>query len=73
MKTLILIVFLAGCQELGTRTERSASEPHAMACSLDLMPLSNDAVFRCENDEVVCYVGDGIETMALACRWKDQK
>lgn len=32
----------------------------------------NNEIYRCENDEVVCYIYDGIKKGGISCKFKEQ-
>lgn len=61
MKRLLFATFLTGCaQSAGS----SAPVPHETAC------VRVGDIYRCENDEVVCY---GAGASGLQCKWKETK
>lgn len=33
----------------------------------------NREIYRCENDEVVCYIYDGIKKGGVSCKFKEQE
>lgn len=55
---IILAMLLSACgEEFQAAQNKSSAETkkYEMICSRDLSPHSGPAVYRCENEEAVCY------------------
>lgn len=33
----------------------------------------NNEIYRCENDEVICYIFDGLKKGGIFCKFKEQE
>lgn len=79
-----LMILTAGCNEspngkpnenLPTMTSafyfKDCSRVKAKSSISYIAEVGNNAILRCENEEVVCYIGVGDSNDNLQCKWKE--
>ena len=64
---LLTVILVAACAD-NYPVEDTAAQRYAMRCTKDISPRNfQGRVYRCENDEVICYdSGHGLQ-----CQWKN--
>lgn len=70
MKNLLIIIFclwLVGCKE---QTQEQKEEINAIKSEYAINCIDVGNLYRCENQEVVCYSDYGVESLSLQCKFK---
>lgn len=72
MKYLVPVLFLLGCQP-HNHTVVPAAQAESVQVSMNCVSAAEGGLYRCENDEVVCYKYVGHRKGGLQCQFKESK
>lgn len=66
---IIFMIILVGCKD---KTEEQKQIEQSIKSEYNIECVSVGVLYRCENQEVICYSEYGVESLSLQCKFKGE-